>query len=107
MNKEKKEFTFINLFAGIGGFHIAMHEAGGKRLFSSQIDKFARTTYEHNFSKISPELFESGSFNEDNTGYKNIYQWIRKYIRVNKNGLSLSGIYSPSYKTSTDKKLYE
>lgn len=67
MSKEKKEFTFIDLFAGIGGFHIAMHEAGGKCVFASEIDKFARMTYEHNFRKISPELFKNGNFNEDIT----------------------------------------
>ena len=67
MAKSKKEFRFIDLFAGIGGFHIAMHENGGKCVFASEIDKFARQTYEHNFKKISPELFENGNFNEDIT----------------------------------------
>jgi DNA (cytosine-5)-methyltransferase 1 len=67
MAKKKKEFRFIDLFAGIGGFHIAMHENGGKCVFASEIDKFARQTYEHNFRKISPEVFENGNFNEDIT----------------------------------------
>jgi DNA (cytosine-5)-methyltransferase 1 len=61
------EFRFIDLFAGIGGFHIAMHELGGKCVFASEIDKFARQTYEHNFKKISPEIFVNGNFNEDIT----------------------------------------
>lgn len=65
-----KNFTFIDLFAGIGGFHIAMHENGGKCVFASEIDKFARQTYEHNFKKISPEIFENGNFNEDITDPK-------------------------------------
>jgi DNA (cytosine-5)-methyltransferase 1 len=73
---KKKEFKFIDLFAGIGGFHIAMHENGGNCVFASEIDKFARQTYEHNFKKISPEIFENGNFNEDitdvNLDYKNI-----------------------------------
>ena len=43
------EFTFIDLFAGIGGTRIAFEEAGGKCLFSSEIDRFARETYEANF----------------------------------------------------------
>lgn len=63
----KKSFRFIDLFAGIGGFHIAMHENGGECVFASEIDKFARQTYEANFKSISPQLFESGNFNEDIT----------------------------------------
>ena len=59
------EFTFIDLFAGIGGFHLAMHRQGGKCVFASEIDKFARLTYETNFKKIDPELFEQGLFNDD------------------------------------------
>jgi DNA (cytosine-5)-methyltransferase 1 len=67
MTKKNKNFRFIDLFAGIGGFHIAMHENGGKCVFASEIDKFARLTYEHNFKNISPEIFENGYFNEDIT----------------------------------------
>lgn len=38
-------FTFIDLFAGIGGFRIAMEALGGKCVFSAEIDKFACKTY--------------------------------------------------------------
>jgi DNA (cytosine-5)-methyltransferase 1 len=76
MAKKGKEFRFIDLFAGIGGFHIAMHENGGKCVFASEIDKFARQTYEHNFKKISPEIFEKGNFNEDITDPKLDYSMI-------------------------------
>lgn len=42
---EHGSFTFIDLFAGIGGTRIAFEEAGGHCVFSSEIDKFARQTY--------------------------------------------------------------
>jgi len=60
-----KNFTFIDLFAGIGGFHLAMHDLGGECVFASEIDAFARLTYEHNFKKISPMLFKNNMFNDD------------------------------------------
>ena len=62
---ENGEFKFIDLFAGIGGFHLAMHNLGGKCVFASEMDIHARKTYEHNFKKISPELFKNKKFNDD------------------------------------------
>ena len=44
-----KEFSFIDLFAGIGGFRIAMESLGGKCVFSSEWDKYAQITYEANY----------------------------------------------------------
>jgi len=46
-----KKFSFIDLFAGIGGFRIALEEFGGECIFSSEWDKFAAITYEHNFGE--------------------------------------------------------
>lgn len=43
------KFTFIDLFAGIGGFHLAMHELGGKCVFASEWDKSAQETYAANY----------------------------------------------------------
>jgi len=44
--------TFIDLFAGIGGFRIAMQNLGGKCIFSSEIDKYAQQTYLANFGEL-------------------------------------------------------
>lgn len=63
--KTNNTFKFIDLFAGIGGFHIAMHSVGGKCVFASEWDKFARITYEENYKKYNPELFLNGNFNSD------------------------------------------
>lgn len=46
------KFSFIDLFAGIGGFRIAMQNLGGKCVFSSEIDKYAQKTYETNFGEV-------------------------------------------------------
>lgn len=64
-NKKNKSFKFIDLFAGIGGFHIAMHDNGGKCVFASEWDKYARITYEANFKKDAPKMFKSGNFTGD------------------------------------------
>lgn len=48
----KKEITFIDLFAGIGGFRIALESFGGKCIFSSEIDNYACTTYKANFGDM-------------------------------------------------------
>ena len=53
---------FIDLFAGIGGFHLALHDLGAKCVFASEWDEPARQTYEKNFKKIQPFFFEKGLF---------------------------------------------
>ena len=45
-------FTFIDLFAGIGGFRIAMQNLGGKCVYSSEWDKQAQKTYLANFGEV-------------------------------------------------------
>lgn len=44
-----KDLKFIDLFAGIGGFRIALEELGAKCVFSSEWDKQAKLTYSTNF----------------------------------------------------------
>ncbi len=50
--KGTETFTFIDLFAGIGGFRIAMQNLGGKCVFTSEWDKEAQKTYKINFGEI-------------------------------------------------------
>jgi DNA (cytosine-5)-methyltransferase 1 len=50
-NKDAK-FTFIDLFAGIGGIRIPFDELGGDCVFTSEWDKFAQQTYNANFGEI-------------------------------------------------------
>lgn len=45
-------FTFIDLFAGIGGIRIPFQNNGGKCVFTSEWDKFAQKTYRINFGDI-------------------------------------------------------
>ena len=44
-------FTFIDLFAGIGGFRIACQNIGGECVFSSEWDSNAQKTYAYNFGE--------------------------------------------------------
>lgn len=46
------KFKFIDLFAGIGGFRIALQNLGGKCVFSSEWDKDAQHTYFANFGEL-------------------------------------------------------
>lgn len=45
-------FSFIDLFAGIGGFHTAAKNNGGRCLFASEIDGYARSAYHANYGMI-------------------------------------------------------
>ena len=49
---EQPKFTFIDLFAGIGGFRIAMQHVGGKCVFSSEWEPQAQKTYLANFGEM-------------------------------------------------------
>ena len=49
---DKPKFTFIDLFAGIGGFRMAMQNLGGKCVFSSEWDAQAQKTYLLNYGEV-------------------------------------------------------
>ncbi len=49
---ENYSFKFIDLFAGIGGFRIAMQNLGGKCVFTSEWDINAQKTYKVNFGEV-------------------------------------------------------
>jgi DNA (cytosine-5)-methyltransferase 1 len=48
------QFTYIDLFAGIGGFHQAAEALGGKCVFASEIDVEAKRSYAENY-KLVPQ----------------------------------------------------
>lgn len=50
--KKDANFTFIDLFAGMGGFRLAMQAQGGKCVFSSEWNKYAQQTYLANFGEV-------------------------------------------------------
>jgi len=65
--KTKKTYKFIDLFAGIGGFHLAFDDAGAECVFVSEWDEPARKTYKANFEKKSPKVFKEDKFVGDIT----------------------------------------
>ncbi len=51
-NELKQRFTFIDLFAGIGGMRIAFESAGGICVYSNEWNKYSQKTYYENFGEI-------------------------------------------------------
>ena len=54
VNDSKGHFTFIDLFAGIGGIRKGFENAGGTCLFTSEWDRFAQQTYHANYRDNRP-----------------------------------------------------
>ena len=54
MKANKQTYTFIDLFAGLGGFHLALQQLGCKCVFASELKEDLRKLYQLNF----PELDE-------------------------------------------------
>lgn len=72
----RKLNTFIDLFSGIGGFHLACKQAThkfenpkkrAKCVFACEINENARKTYRKHFEKIEPDLFKKNRFATDIT----------------------------------------
>lgn len=51
-NKYLENYTFIDLFAGLGGFRLALESLGAKCVYSNEWDKFAQEVYKNNFGEI-------------------------------------------------------
>lgn len=45
-------YTFIDLFAGIGGLRLALESTGAECVYSNEWNKFSRKTYEANFHEV-------------------------------------------------------
>jgi len=56
VNKAEPWFTFIDLFAGIGGIRKPFEDLGGQCLFTSEWDRFARETYAANYSDCTEHV---------------------------------------------------
>lgn len=51
VDENAREFTFIDLFAGVGGMRQGFEKAGGRCVFSSEFEKNAQSTYEENYGE--------------------------------------------------------
>lgn len=51
-NRKSHHFSFIDLFAGIGGIRLPFQQLGGKCVFTSEWDKFSKKTYAANFGEL-------------------------------------------------------
>lgn len=71
MQEPISSFTFADLFAGIGGFHLALHSLGGKCVYASEWNPYARKTYRENFYPLSPPLFDENMFRGDISDHEN------------------------------------
>ncbi len=78
-------YEFIDLFAGIGGFHEALSNLGALCVFASELDESARKTYRLNHGRTSPEIFEDDVyFNKDITSITQGVEGDKKSAKLQK-----------------------
>ena len=61
---QRTDFTFIDLFAGIGGLRRGFESIGGRCIFTSEWDKYAQTTYHANYRDNRPAEGDIRKFSE-------------------------------------------
>ncbi|HED34235.1 MAG TPA: DNA (cytosine-5-)-methyltransferase [Gammaproteobacteria bacterium] len=83
---DKHDFTFIDLFAGIGGIRKGFEAAGGKCLLTSEWNKYALRTYKANHysdpesHRFNEDIREITLSNQSNVSDKKAYQNIKTQI---------------------------
>lgn len=58
-------FTFIDLFAGIGGFHAALSGLGGRCVYVAEKDRYAAEVYKHSWLRDVPDVPFATDINDD------------------------------------------
>nr|WP_232826303.1 DNA cytosine methyltransferase [Cyanothece sp. BG0011] len=77
----KTQFTFIDFFAGIGGFRIPLEKLGGKCLGYSEIDKEAIKVYQQNFiSYYNAQELNLGDISKIHELPKNVDLFVGEFL---------------------------
>ena len=63
--KKESSLTYIDLFAGIGGFHIALNELGAECVYAAEWDDNCRKTYKANFGNEKILFTKAGEATEN------------------------------------------
>lgn len=69
---DQAQFTFIDLFAGIGGIRKGFEALGGKCLFTSEWNPWAKRTYQENFPGTEPFVGDIVPYSADDIPYHDV-----------------------------------